>query len=99
MKSAGFHHEIRCFSKNSSDFTRFGVDFMKSTGFHMKSAGFHEICRISYGFHEIRRISCEIERPLQGIVTLCFLSFPEIKIIQMYVYCDVVNVLMNNEVD
>ena len=31
-----------------------------------------EIRRISYGFHEIRRISCEIERPLQGIVTLCY---------------------------
>ena len=66
MKSGGFHHEIRCFSKNSSDFTRFGVDFMKS-------ARFHEIHQISYGFHEIRRISCEIERPLQGIVTLCLL--------------------------
>ena len=44
-------------------------------GFHLKSAGFHEIRRISYGFHEIRRISCEIERPLQGIVTLCFIRF------------------------
>ena len=58
MKSGGFQvksdvSEIscRCFSKNSSDFTRFGVDFtwnlldfMKSTRFHLKSTGFHEIC-------------------------------------------------------
>ena len=35
-------YKIRCFSKNSSDFIRFGG------GFHLKSAGFH---------HEIRRIS------------------------------------------
>ena len=49
-----------------------------SYGFHeirRISYGFHEIRRISYGFHEIRRISCEIERPLQGIVTLCFEHF------------------------
>ena len=78
VKSDVSEISCRCFSKNSSDFTRFGVDFtwnlpdfMKSAGFHLKSAGFHEIRRISYGFHEIRRISCEIERPLQGIVTLC----------------------------
>ena len=70
MKSGGFQvksdvSEIscRCFSKNSSDFTRFGVDFtwnlpdfMKSTRFHLKSTGFHEICWISYGFHEIHEI-------------------------------------------
>ena len=43
---------------------------MKSAGFHLKSARFHEIRWISYRFHEIWRISCEIERPLQGIVTL-----------------------------
>ena len=52
----------------------FHTDFMKSAGFHtdfMKSAGF------SYGFHEIRRISCEIERPLQGIVTLCFCALKQ----------------------
>ena len=119
MKSSRFHHEIRCFSKNSSDFTRFGggfhgenlPDFMKSTGFHLKSARFHEIHwihmnfmkstrfhmdfmksarfheihqisyrfheihQISYRFHEIQQISCEIERPLQGIVTLCCVVF------------------------
>ena len=51
-------YKIRCFSKNSSDFIRFGVDFtwnlldfMKSTGFHLESARFHgEI-------HQISRIS------------------------------------------
>ena len=101
MKSSGFHeiHEIRWISPwnpadftmksdvsaKTSDFTRFGVDFMKSAGFHMKSTRFHEICwisygfheihQISYGFHEIRRISCEIERPLQGIVTMFILTF------------------------
>ena len=78
MKSGGFQvksdvSEIscRCFSKNSSDFTRFGVDFTWNPPDFMKSAGFHTDFMKSGGFHEIRRISCEIERPLQGIVTLC----------------------------
>ena len=70
MKSGGFQvksdvSEIscRCFSKNSSDFTRFGVDFtwnlldfMKSARFHLKSAGFHTDFMKSGGFHEIHEI-------------------------------------------
>ena len=71
MKSGGFQvksdvSEIscRCFSKTSSDFTRFGVDFtwnlpdfMKSAGFHLKSAGFLMDFMKSSGFHEIWQIS------------------------------------------
>ena len=77
-----FQQKLFWFYKVWVDFTWNPPDFMKSARFHLKSAGFHEIRRISYGFHEIRqisygfheirRISCEIERPLQGIVTLCF---------------------------
>ena len=84
MKSSRFH-EIQWISPwNLADF-RWNQMFQKSDadvsaktlliflqglgGFHLKSTGFHEICQIS---PEIRRISCEIERPLQGIVTLCF---------------------------
>ena len=65
MKSGGFHHEIRRISPWNQMFQQKLFWFYKVWG------GFHEIRRISYGFHEIRRISCEIERPLQGIVTLC----------------------------
>ena len=75
-----FKRPIRRVFAETSDFIRFGVDFTWirriSPEIHQISYGFHEIHWISYRFHEIRRISCEIERPLQGIVTLC-LSYPD----------------------
>ena len=69
-----FQQKLFWFYKVWVDFTWNPPDFMKSARFHLKSTGFHEIHWISYGFHEIRWISCEIERPLQGIVTLCFVT-------------------------
>ena len=80
VKSGGFHEirEIRRISPVKSG--RFHeIQWIlwnpwNPADFTLKSGGFHEIReirQISYGFHEIRRISCEIERPLQGIVTLC----------------------------
>ena len=82
MKSSGFHeiceiHEIWWISPWNL------ADFMKSGRFQVKSdvseircrcfsktlLNFYKVWVIS---PEIRWISCEIERPLQGIVTLCF---------------------------
>ena len=90
MKSGRFHeiHDIQqiswnlvdftmksdVFSKNSSDFTRFGVDFMKSTGFHMKSAEFHEICWISWNLPDFIWISGEICWISYGFHEICWIS-------------------------
>ena len=41
VKSDVSEIRCRCFSKNSSDFTRFGVDFTWNQPDFMKSAGFH----------------------------------------------------------
>ena len=74
MKSDIWAETLLMFQQKLFWFYQIWVDFSKNLPDFMKSAGFHEIRRIWYGFHEIRRISCEIERPLQGIVTLCFPS-------------------------